>query len=283
MLKKCIISGFADEICEDFDTQLKVLQSLSMSALELRSADGINVSKLTGEQAKTIKKKLDGAGITVSSVGSPIGKIEITQEFAPHFEDFRRTVETAHILGTRNIRMFSFFIPEGEKAEDYREPVLERLTRLKEYAKQEDVVLLHENEKEIYGDTAKRCLDLMEQLADDHFQAVFDFANFVQCKQNPLEAFQLLKDYIAYIHVKDAKWEDGTVVPAGQGDGCLREVFDRLDQAGYTGYLSLEPHLVDFVGLQNLEKHAAARNSKNTGEAAFTIAYEALCNLLKGQ
>lgn len=283
MLERCTISGFADEISPDFDTQLQVLQKLGLQAVELRSADGINVSKLTPAKARELKQKLDRAGIHVSSVGSPIGKIGIEETFDPHLEDFRRTVETAHILGCQNIRVFSFFIPQGQQAEDFRLPVMERMAALVELAKQEQVVLLHENEKEIYGDTAPRCLELMQAFYGDHFKAVFDFANFVQCGQDTREAYDLLRPYIAYIHVKDAKAGSGLVVPAGEGDGRLREILGLLDQSGYEGYLSLEPHLTDFAGLQSLERNAARRDSQWTGETAFSVAKEALVGLLKGE
>lgn len=283
MLERCTISGFADEISPDFDTQLQVLHKLGLQAVELRSADGINVAKFTSAKTRELKQKLDQAGIHVSSVGSPIGKIGIEEPFDPHLEDFRRTVETAHILGCQNIRVFSFFIPQGQQAEDFRQPVMERMAALVELAKQEQVVLLHENEKEIYGDTAPRCLELMQAFYGDHFKAVFDFANFVQCGQDTREAYDLLRPYIAYIHVKDAKAGSGLVVPAGEGDGRLREILGLLDQSGYAGYLSLEPHLTDFAGLQSLERNAARRDSQWTGETAFSVAKEALVGLLKGE
>ena len=107
--------------------------------------------------------------------------------------------------------------------------------------------------RRIYGDNAARCLDLFQELFGAHFRCTFDFANFVQCKQDTQEAFEMLKPYIDYVHVKDAQWEDGKVVPAGQGDGHLLEIFSQLDKRGYAGVLSLEPHLVDFAGLDALE------------------------------
>ena len=89
----------------------------------------------------------------------------------------------------------------------------------------------------------------------------------------------MLKPYIEYVHVKDARMADGEVVPSGTGDGQLAAIFDKLDQSGYKGYLSLEPHLANFAGLGSLEKDAAVR-AENDTEKAFCIAYRALEGLL---
>lgn len=281
MLTNTKISGFADEIDDSFERQLDVVKKLGMEYIELRSADGVNVSAFTEEQAERVYTALKKWGIKVSSIGSPIGKIDITDDFEPHFETFKKIVELAKYLETPYIRMFSFFIPKGERAEDYREEVLSRLKRLIAYAEEHDVILLHENEKDIYGDIACRCEDLMKELFCEHFKAVFDFANFVQCGQDTLEGYEILKPYLHYIHIKDALKADGTVVPAGHGDGHVREILTALDQSGYEGFLSLEPHLADFTGLQYLEKDAQERNSQWDGETAFTLAHDSLVKILR--
>ena len=279
MLNKCLISGFADEIENDLDIQIDVLKQLGQEYIEFRGADGITVGRYTIEQAKETMARLEEAGIKVSSIGSPIGKIKINEDFEPHFEVYKRIVEIAKIMGTKNIRMFSFFIPEGEDADQYEEEVCARLEKFIEYAKEQDVVLLHENEKDIYGDVAYRCLNLMKKFYGDHFKCVFDFANFVQCKQDTLEAYEMLKPYITYIHVKDAIWETAEVVVPGTGDGNLKQIFTALDEAGYEGFLSLEPHLVNFGALASLERNAAERKLSD-GAKAYMLAHGALVEML---
>ena len=140
--------------------------------------------------------------------------------------------------------------------------------------------MLHENEKEIYGDNAKRCLEIMQEFYGEHFKAVFDFANFVQCNQDTREAYQLLKPYISYIHIKDAKAESGIVVPAGYGDGNVEEILKSLLEEGYEGFLSLEPHLTDFTGFGTLEQNGELEQRKMSGEEAYTTAYRALKEIL---
>ena len=279
MLKNCRISGFADEINRDFDVQMAVLKELGQKYVELRSADGTSVADLTCETAAELGERMAAAGVSVSSVGSPIGKIMITDDFEPHFEVFRHVVELAKLWSVPNIRMFSFFMPEGEAPEKYREEVFSRIKRMVDYAAEQDVVLLHENEKEIYGDAAGRCLELMKAFYGDHFKCVFDFANFVQCGQDTMEAYEMLKPYIAYIHIKDAVKGSGEVVLPGDGDGCVKEILTMLDGAGYQGYLSLEPHLVSLDGLEKLEKRAKERKEQD-GIAAYKKAYGRLAELL---
>ncbi len=280
------LSGFSDEISPDFDQQLKVISQLGMKYIEIRGVDGKNISELTPQEVEQVKAKLDAAGVQVSSIGSPIGKISITDDFAPHLETFRQLLATAKVLQTRYIRMFSFYIPEGEDPARYRNEVFERLKVLIAEAEKADIVLLHENEKEIYGDTDLRCLDLMEQLACDHFRAVFDFANFVQCGVDTIKAYQRLKPYVAYIHIKDALLENGTVVPPGTGDGHLQEILSEFKSEGYTGFLSLEPHLINFTGLTNLENGSqqhvgVGAPTALTGEQAFTLAHDSLLGILE--
>ena len=279
ILTKCPVSCFADEIDVSVDKQIALLQELGIGWIEFRSGDGKGVADYTEKEAEMLMSRLSANGIRISAVGSPIGKIDITPDFEPHFETYRHIVELAGILDTSFIRMFSFFMPEGEEPDKFRDEVMRRMDRMVEYAAGRNVVLLHENEKGIYGDSAARCLDLMKLFYGDHFRCTFDFANFVQCGQDTLEAYEMLRPYISYIHVKDALRENGDVVPAGAGDGNVAEILNRLDEEGYAGFLSLEPHLADFAGLKSLEKEVKERG-RTDGEEAFCTAYRALEKLL---
>lgn len=274
------LSGFADEIDTNLGKQIEVLKKLQMNHVEMRGVNGKGLVDYSINEAREIKKQLDESGIQLSSVGSPIGKIKITDDFAPHMELYKHTVEIAHEMETPYIRMFSFFMPEHESYDPYRGKVMDQLGQFVDYAKASNIILLHENEKDIYGDVADRCLELMKELYGEHFKAVFDFANFVQCKQDTLSAYEMLKPYIAYIHIKDALWSDGSVVPAGHGDGNVEKILKMLKDSGYQGFLSLEPHLADFAGFSSLEQ-SAGEKKKLSGEEAFTIACEALRKILE--
>ncbi len=283
MEREYLITGFADEIDQDLTIQIENLQKLGMRYVEMRGVDGNNLIYHTDEKVKEIKERLDAAGIALSALGSPLGKIGIEDPFEKHFEEFKRAVEIAHKMDTKNIRMFSFYVLEGQGAQ-YKEQVFDRLGQFVDYATANDAVLLHENEKGIYGEMAKECRELMDAFYGDHFKAIFDFANFVQAKQDTLEAYELLKDYIAYIHVKDAIWENGNVVPAGMGDGNVAEILKKLYAKGFNGFLSLEPHLFNFSGFAGLERDKDAIVGGETkvlsGAEAFALAHESLVKIL---
>lgn len=275
------ISGFSDEISENVLIQFEVLKKLGISYFEPRGINGKNISELSDEEVTELKAAMEQYGILASSIGSPIGKVKLSDDWEAQFALFQRVVTIAKKLDTRYIRIFSFYHEGGEWTAEERAEVLNRLKKMIDYAAEQKVILLHENEKDIYGDTKERCLDLMKELACEHFQAVFDPANFVQCGQDTREAFALLKDYVAYMHIKDACFADGSVVPSGQGDGNVEDILQKLFERGYEGYLSLEPHLGSFQGLAALEQSDEMLKLPEGGEGTFTLAYLALEKILE--
>lgn len=272
-----VISGFSDEIDPQIEKQFECLNRLGIKYFEVRGVNGKNISQLSDEELENLKETMNKYGVRVSSIGSPIGKIKITDDFAEHFKLFKRVIKIAKYLGCRYIRIFSFYPPNGENIADYRSDVLSRLKEMVKKAEEEGVVLLHENEKDIYGDSIKRCKDLFESIKSDSFKGVFDPANFVQCGQITYpEAWNNLKEHIVYMHIKDAKSENGDVVPAGYGDGQLKEIINCLKKDNYNGFLSLEPHLGTFCGLENLETDDKMMSLEKSGPEKFEIAYNAL-------
>jgi sugar phosphate isomerase/epimerase len=265
-----ILSGFADEISPDPQVQLATLAAESISHLELRSAWSVNVADLTGEQLAAFRAALDGAGVRVSAIGSPIGKIEVTAPLQPELERMRRVADVARELGTTIVRVFSFFIPAGDPPDRHRSQVIDRMGALARVAEDRGLVLAHENEKEIYGDTPARCADLITAVGSLALRATFDPANFVQCGVRPFsDAYALIRPYLVYLQVKDALAVTGEVVPAGQGDGQLREMLRALRDSGFAGFMSLEPHLAQ-----------AGRYGGFSGPEGFRRASQALKFLL---
>jgi 3-dehydroshikimate dehydratase len=265
------LSAFGDEIAADLAEQLDVMQKEGIPALEFRAAWGTNILDLSDEQVRQAKGLLDERGMQVSAIGSPIGKVKITDDFGAHLQRFRRALAVAAMLDAPRIRIFSFFIPPGEDAARYRTAVMDRLLMLTQLAEEAGVTLWHENEKEIYGDIATRCADIHTTIRSPHLRAAFDPANFIQCGVRPMdEAWPLLADVSTHIHIKDAMLSDGHVVPAGDGDGQVKELLRALVARNYRGYLTLEPHL-----------KAAGPFGGYSGPDLFHTAVEALRGLLK--
>ncbi len=238
-----VLTGFADEIGSDPRLQIDTLNALGLRYLELRAVGGIGVLDLDRGTATAFKRALDGAGLAVSSIGSPIGKVQVRGDLAAHFTRFETALERAEFFEARYVRIFSFY-HEGEAAEDCRDEVMDFFHRMVELAAGRDLVLLHENESHIYGDVPERCVDLLETVSHPSLRAAFDPANFVQVGVDPLAvAWPMLEKHTEYFHVKDALVATRAVVPAGYGDGGIEEILRRATGAGFSGFLSLEPHL----------------------------------------
>lgn len=248
-----IFSAFADEASRELSEQIRALKANNIAHIELRGLDESNITEFTGEQARKLKKTLDRSGIKVSAIGSRIGKISIREDFAKHFDTFKQCVENAGILGTGNIRIFSFYIDEGEDPAVYRDEVFSRLEKMADYAAESGVLCCHENEHGIYGDTDDRCLDILKTF-EGKIKGVFDPANFVRDKIDVLPAYEKLEDYIEYMHMKDCRLSDGLIVPCGDGDGHIEELLRRFNKKDGVRFLTLEPHLKSFVGLDALGK-----------------------------
>lgn len=270
--ERFVISGFADEIASDLETQLDTLDRLGIERLDLRGVDDTNVLDFSEEQVERVRSALNERGIEVTSIGSPIGKIGIEDDFEPHFERFETALERARQFDTDHIRLFSYYVPEDDDPADHREEVLRRMRRKTERAAQEGVVLLHENEKDIYGDTPGRCRDLLTSIDSPHFRAIFDPANFLEIGAEPYpDALLDVVEYVEQVHVKDArKGERGEIEPAGEGDGEIPAMLAALGRRGFRGPASLEPHLAH-----------AGRKGGFSGPEAYEVATAALRDCLE--
>ncbi|MCX7521801.1 sugar phosphate isomerase/epimerase [Microbacterium sp. STN6] len=238
------LSGFGDEIDADPRIQITVLKALGARHIEVRSAWGINVVDLDDDRLAELAATLAQQQMSVSAVASPIGKVDVALDAEHEVGRLERVIRVAQALATPNIRIFSFFRGEGVPVESIRDDVMKRMRLLADVAERERVVLLHENEKAIYGDVPERVLDLVESVGSHALRLAWDNANFVQVGVRPFDdAYAMLRPYVDYLQVKDALAATGAVVPAGEGDGQLRETLTALRDDGYAGFASLEPHL----------------------------------------
>jgi sugar phosphate isomerase/epimerase len=268
------LAAFADEISPDIDVQIEHCRKNGVTHIELRGAAGKNVLDFDQPLRAGIKRKFTDNNLAVAAIGSPIGKVKLSDSFDAHFERFKIAVDLAEFFGAPMIRIFSYYPAEGSTHEELvsngRDEVMRRMQRKVDYLKGRRVMLVHENEAGIFGERADQCLDIHRSVPSGQLRAAFDFANFVQAKENPLEAWSLLKPCTAHFHIKDARRAGGTVVPAGQGDGHLAEILKDAVAGGYDGFLSLEPHLA-----------AQGQFSGFSGPALFKTAVDALRKLAR--
>ncbi|MBE6611368.1 MAG: sugar phosphate isomerase/epimerase [Ruminococcaceae bacterium] len=277
-MKTITLSAFADEYSPEFDVQLSMLCEHGFTHIEPRFLLGKNVAALTEAEAREVKEKLAMAGIRVSAIGSPLGKIKLSDDFAAHLDLTRRVCETANILGTKNVRMFSFYPADGKMIADCRDEVLDKLSQMLDIASEAGVTLCHENEAEIYGESPEACLDLLTALPK--LRCVFDMGNFVLGGYNPMDAYKLLRDHIEYFHIKDALYA-GAIVPPGRGEAQIGEIIKAF-AAEKDVIVTLEPHLETFDGLNSLVGRAFENPYKfESKEIAFVTAIHDLKELIK--
>lgn len=269
MIKLC---AFSDEAGASLREQTEALHRGGIHLTELRSIDGVNVKDFTAEKSREYKKILDENGIGVWSIGSPVGKVDISIDFNAYLDTVRRVCETANIFCCDKIRMFSFFNAYNE-----REKVMEYLCRLVEIAGEYGVTLCHENEKEVYGDTVARVLDIYENVKG--IKLVYDPANYVQVGENIDTALEKLFYKTSYFHIKDVIKSSGELVPAGEGDGEIEKLISKIEK---DTVLTLEPHLALFEGYSGID-HTEMKNKYKFASNAesFDFAVGALDSVLK--
>lgn len=243
-----VLSAFSDEAAVSLAEQIEALREVGITCMEPRFVNGKGILDLDSEELDALATALREAGIGLSAIGSPIGKYDITADFAPHFELFKHACAVAKRLGTPRIRLFSFFIPKDEPPAKYRDEVIARMTAMQEYAAAEGITLCHENEAKIYGEKPREVADLLAAVPG--LSAVWDAANYILTDCDPTEGYEVSAARLEYCHVKDAVARDGgVIVPAGEGEGCMKEIFRRISETtDGTVYLTLEPHLNAFVG-----------------------------------
>jgi len=242
------LAAFADEISPDPAAQAENLIANGVRFVELRGAFEKNALDFTDAEVKKIRKIFREAGLNVFSIGSPIGKVEITHPFEEHLEKFRRALRLAEVFNASYVRIFSFYPPgmkaEGDWRKKHRAEVMRRLGAMRDEAVGRPVTLAHENETAIYGEMASHCADIMREVGSDKLKSVFDPANFAHCGEKCFEvAWPLLRGHTAYFHIKDYSREKNEVRPAGEGDGDIARILADARARGFSGFLSLEPHL----------------------------------------
>lgn len=264
MIKLC---AFADEADSALSGQIEALRRNGIGYIELRGIDGKNISAVTEEEARGYREELDRGGIKVWSIGSPIGKVKISDNQEEHLELLRHICRLAVIFGTDKVRMFSFY-----EAYESEEAVFAMLRRMVEVAGELGIRLYHENEKDIYGDRLERIERIMANV--EGLSYIYDPANFIEVGEEPAKTLPALHHKVGYFHIKDADWQTKAIVPAGEGDGRIAELVDMIEG---DAVLSIEPHLAVFTGYTDFDKTEMKnrfRYSSNT--EAFDAAVAAI-------
>ena len=241
------LSAFADEISPDPQEQIDVLSGCGVRHIELRSANKTNVLDLTDLQVQELKALLDRHGFGVSAIGSPLGKVKIDQPRETHLSRLGRALDLCKVFETAQIRVFSFYPPGVAQdwngvEERWPREVFDRMAEMATLAERQGVRLVHENEHRIFGDSPTRVAQLFQQVSTPALRAVYDAANYVFCGYDPWEGWVMTRGLTTHFHIKDWKTGESHGCLAGEGQGRWPEVI--ADAHDYTGFATLEPHLL---------------------------------------
>lgn len=263
------LTGFGDEISPELTEQLDTLSSEGVRYLELRAIWDKNILDLDATDVERAREQLKSRRMAVSAIASPVGKVPVDATFTDQLTRLERALQMARAFSSRYVRIFSFYTPRGEE-DRYRDEVVRRLFVMAQRAEDAGIILLHENDEELFGETPERGLEIMKAVASPALRTAFDPGNYVQIGVRPFDqAYPLLADYVEYVHIKDAVLSDGTMRLPGQGDGQIPELLAALKARGYRGFLSMEPHLT-----------ADGRMSGFSGPVLFTEAIRSLKKLI---
>jgi len=276
-----LLSAFADEISPDPREQVAVLKACRVRFIEFRSIHKTNVLALSDEQIREFKKLLDGEGFGLSAIGSPVGKVAIDADFEQHLDKLKRAIELCGVFGTRGIRVFSFYPPGNDPNFDpanwpaHRDEVVRRMRAMADLAAKGNVVLYHENEHRIFGDSPDRVRDILAGVNSPALRAAYDAANYTYGNFDPVEGWEKTKEFTAHFHIKDwkkgghAAGHDYGVLP-GTGDGNVAHSIKGAVAMGYEGFAVMEPHL-----------RGGGPTGGVTGPDLFPVAVEAFRKILR--
>lgn len=237
-----LLSGFIDEAGESSDEQLAACHRGGLRYIDPRNIDGYNITALPLNLAETIAGKLNEAGVRVHMYGTPIGKIDIADDFKIDTDRLEHLGKLKDIFNASGVRIFSYYNKAGTDKAKWRQQSMDRLKRLRDLAGKLGLVLFHENESEIYGDHPDQVAEIAELRDGETFNLIYDFANYLRTGATPQESWGMFKDKTDCFHLKDQLYNNEHV-PMGQGDTDAEAILRDAHARGWQGPCVLEPHL----------------------------------------
>ncbi|HOI56824.1 MAG TPA: TIM barrel protein [Phycisphaerae bacterium] len=253
------LTGFADEAGVSVEAQIRATRELGWHCIEARKIDGeTNIHDIDQDQFVAACDKLDAAGVRVNCFGSAIANWakQITDPFEVTLAEVSRAIPRMQRLGCKLIRVMSYAVLKDRGPDDQMES--ERFRRMRELQKRfgdAGLTMVHENCMNYGGMGWTYTMKLVENVPG--LKLVYDTGNPVTSddrtqpapypKQSSWEFYRHVKDHVAYVHIKDGRFDAATgkmvYTFAGEGDGDVRRIVKDLLDGGYDGGFSMEPHL----------------------------------------
>jgi sugar phosphate isomerase/epimerase len=238
------LSGFADEVDPAISVQIETFSRLRIKGIDLRSVNNVNVLDLPPHELFQINGMCRDAGLHIQTVGSPVNKIPYHVLSRATEEDrLNKAIKNADHLNVKRIRLFTPEI-QGDADPELDHKIVDWMKEQKTIAEHSGITLLIENDARYWSAYPENAKRLFGELGGPQFKAAFDFANTVLIGFRPMKDwFPWLLPYLDTLHIKDAVEATGEILPAGEGDGQIQETLTWLIDQGWSGPLTLEPHL----------------------------------------
>jgi len=278
------LSAFADEAGPSVAEQVAGLQKAGIKFVDPRGIDGINISELPSDHAARARKEFDAGGIKVAMFGSPLGKIDISDDMELDLKKMRRLIELSPILGCKAVRIFSYYNKNKLPLAQWQNESLSRIGKLCDLAAKAGMTLYHENELHIFGEGLDNCLTIARtyRKPGSPLKVIFDFDNFNRCHADLWPVWVALRDQVDAFHLKDSD-AAGQHTPIGQGKGKAREILTDALARKFAGPVTLEPHLKHSAAVlaTNVSGKPNQKFSELSNAECFHIAATAATELLK--
>jgi len=283
---KLALSGTNPKFYEKYNLRgiCKFIKSIGLDAIELVDA---NIKPLPGEKQQVgvwsnldiddAKRILNEENVAVPVLQFRFGfNLEIGKDADTHVKEFIACIDAAEKFGTKTI--LHYLCWHGFDHLD-----MERVHRYLDvpftYAKNKGITLVLENEFENPAThLPEKMLKIMKEFDDPFFKTNFDAPNYEMagCEGYPY-AYNLLKDYIGYAHLKnvcifkpefyDKRYEIGHCITGGKYEGepiAFVSAFEgtvntpalltRLISDGYDFYVTFEPHAELDLAMEDIKK-----------------------------
>jgi len=241
----------SDEITADFEAALKFIREFGLRWVEVRNLGNSYVTESSLDECRKAKALLDKYGVKLSVLDTALYKCNLPGTRTARKDDYpyqeqeallRRALERSEILGSRFIRIFSFWRIDSPEAVFDR--VVEHLQKACEIARASGRILLLENVGGATAETGAEAARLLKAIPD--LGLLWDPNNAYCAGERPLpDGYNHLdKKRIYHVHLRDAGRDPRTNRcewrPVGKGDvdnvGLLRALLD----GGFQGTLNLE-------------------------------------------
>jgi len=249
------ISGIADEASPQLVRQIQAHEALGWKHIELRNVDGMNWTDLPQEAFDRYASELDAHGLQASCFASQIANWSrpIDGDLEKDVAELRRAIPRMQRLKAPFIRCMSYPNSKPPLPDPaWRGEVVRRLKILTQMAADAGITFVHENCNGWGGLGPEQTLDLLADIGSPFFRLVFDTGNPVPYGQDSWGYYQMVRDHVAYVHVKDYVLGPGgkeQAVFPGEGKGAVREIARDLLGRGYQGGFSIEPHITSVIHL----------------------------------